>query len=70
MPSVFTCNYEVEAKQDPGKVHCLELCSKPEVDDGVLVELAPDVHHGHHHGVHQHLDAHEQGHDGGQHPIE
>merc|ERR1719394_716289 len=40
-----TCNDEVEGKQDPGKVHCLELCPEPEVDDGVLVELTPDVHH-------------------------
>ena len=57
-------------KENPGKVHSLKLGSKPEVDDSVLVELAPDVEDGHDHGVHQHRDLHEQGHDDGQEPVE
>ena len=43
------------------QVHSLELRSKPEVDDGVLVELAPDVQDAQDHGVHQELDVHEEG---------
>ena len=66
----ITCNDQVECEQDPGQVHGFELGSEPEGDDGVLVELAPDVHHGHHHRVHQHRDGHEERHDGGQQPVE
>ena len=65
-----TWDDETEAKEHPGQVHSLELGSKPEVDDSVLVELAPDVEDGHDHGVHQHRDLHEQGHDDGQEPVE
>ena len=57
-------------KDHPGKVHSLELCPEPEIHDGVLVDLAPDVEDGHDHGIHQHRDLHEQGHDDGQEPVE
>ena len=33
----------VEGEQHPGEVHGFELGAEPEVDDHVLVELAPDV---------------------------
>ena len=66
----FTRNDKVEGKENPGKVHCLELSPKPEVDNGVLVELAPHIEDAHDHGVHQDLDVHEESHDGGQHPVE
>lgn len=39
---------ELEAEEDPGQVHRLELGAEPEVHDGVLVQLAPDVHDTHH----------------------
>ena len=48
----------------------LELRAEPEVDDDVLVELAPDVECGEHHGVHQEGDAHEQRHDDAADPVE
>ena len=46
---------ETVCKEHPGQVHSLELSPKPEVDDVVLVELAPDVDDRHDHGVHQHF---------------
>ena len=42
------------------QVHGLELRSKPEVDDLILVELAPDIQDAENHGVHQDLDVHEE----------
>ena len=38
----------VEAKEDPGKVHRLELGPEPEVHDGILVQLAPYIQDAHH----------------------
>ena len=51
---------QIESKEHPGQVHCLELGPEPEVHDGVLVELTPDVQDGHDHGVHQHRDLKEE----------
>ena len=54
----------------PYQVHCLELWSEPEVDDGVLIQLAPDVQDAQDHGVHQELDVHEEGDGDGADPVE
>ena len=48
----------------------LKLRAEPEVDDDVLVELAPDVERGEHHGVHEEGDAHEERHDDAADPVE
>ena len=48
----------------------LKLRAEPEVDDDVLVELAPDVECGQHHGVHQEGDPHEERDDHAADPVE
>ena len=48
----------------------LKLRAEPEVDDDVLVELAPDVERGQHHGVHQERDPHEERDDHAADPVE
>ena len=48
----------------------LKLRAEPEVDDDVLVELAPDVERGQHHGVHQEGDPHEERDDHAADPVE
>jgi len=65
-----TCNDHVEAEEDPGQIHSLELGSEPEAYDLVLVELAPHVEDGEHHGVHQHRDLHEEADDDAEDPVE
>lgn len=30
-------NYKIECKQDPWKIHCFELGTKPEVDNDILI---------------------------------
>ena len=67
---LLACNDHVEAEEHPGQVHRLELWAEPEVDDGVLVELAPHVQDGEDHRVHQHRDVHEQRHQHAEHPVE
>ena len=51
------------------KTH-LKLRAEPEVDDDVLVELAPDVEGGEHHGVHEEGDPHEERDHDAAHPVE
>ena len=46
------------------------MCSEPEVDDCVLVDLAPNIQDWHHHGVHQENEAEEEGHDDTQEQVE
>ena len=46
------------------------MCPKPEVDDGVLVQLTPDVKDAHDHGIHDEGDGHEECHDHRQEPVE
>ena len=48
----------------------LKLRAEPEVDDDVLVELAPDVERGEHHGVHEEGDPHEERDHDAAHPVE
>ena len=60
----------VEAEQHPGKIHRLELSAEPEVDDGVLVQLTPDVEDAHDHGIHDEGNGHEECHDHRQEPVE
>lgn len=61
---------QVEAKEDPRQVHGFELGPEPEVDDDVLVKLAPDVQDAQYHRVHEERNRHRQGHDGAAHPVE
>lgn len=45
----------VEREQHPRKVHGLEAGAEPKVDNGILVQLAPDIQHGQDHWVHEEL---------------
>ena len=65
-----TCNDHVETKKNPWQVHGLELGAKPEVDNGVLVQLAPHIQDGHHHRVHQEGDGQTKSHDHSKQPVE
>jgi len=60
----------VKPKQHPREVHRLELGPKPEVHNGVLVQLAPHIEYAHDHGVHDEGYGHEECNDDGQHPVE
>ena len=46
---------EVDTKEYPREVHCLELRSKPEVDDDIWIQLTPYAQHTQDHWIHQYL---------------
>ena len=61
---------EIEAKQDPGQVHGLEVGSEPEVDGVVFIDLTPDIQDRHQHRVHQDVKLKEKGDNHTEGPVE
>ena len=48
----------------------LELRAKPKIDDGVFVELTPDVHHRQNHGIHKDFKVEDKADNDAAQPIE
>jgi len=66
----ISADNHVEKAKHPWKVHRLELRAEPKIDDCILVELAPNIHHRQNHGIHQDVEFEDESDDDAAQPVE